>query len=29
LKDFFDQNSFLMLPVTSSGNIFKKKPHQD
>lgn len=29
LKDFFDHNSFLMLPVTSSGNIFKKKPHQD
>ncbi len=29
LKEFFDVNSFLMLPVTSSGNIFKKKPHQD
>lgn len=29
LKEFFDQNSFLMLPVTSSGTIFKKKPHQD
>ena len=29
LQDFFDHNSFLMLPVTSSGNIFKKKPHQD
>jgi hypothetical protein len=29
LKEFFDSNSFLMLPVTSSGNIFKKKPHQD
>ncbi len=29
LSDFFNQNSFLMLPVTSSGTIFKKKPHQD
>ncbi|MBC7661004.1 MAG: hypothetical protein H7249_15005 [Chitinophagaceae bacterium] len=29
LKEFFDTNSFLMLPVTSSGNIFKKKPHLD
>lgn len=29
LTDFFAQNSFLMLPVTSSGTIFKKKPHQD
>jgi hypothetical protein len=29
LTEFFAQNSFLMLPVTSSGTIFKKKPHQD
>ncbi len=29
LKDFFEQNSFLMLPVTSSGTVFKKRPHQD
>lgn len=29
LSEFFTQNSFLMLPVTSSGTIFKKKPHQD
>ncbi len=29
LKDFFEQNSFLMLPVTSSGMVFKRRPHQD
>lgn len=29
LSEFFSQNSFLMLPVTSSGNVFKKRPHQD
>ncbi len=29
LKEFFDQNSYLMLPVTSSGTVFKKRPHQD
>jgi hypothetical protein len=29
LKNFFEQNSFLMLPVTSSGAVFKKRPHQD
>lgn len=29
LKNFFEENSFLMLPVTSSGNIVKKKPHID
>ena len=29
LKNFFEQNSFLMLPVTSSGTVFKKRPHQD
>ena len=29
LSDFFNHSSFLMLPITSSGTIFKKKPHQD
>ena len=29
LKIFFEENSFLMLPVTSSGNVVKKRPHQD
>lgn len=29
LKSFFSENSFLMLPVTSSGAIVKKRPHQD
>ena len=29
LKQFFEDNSFLMLPVTSSGAIVKKRPHQD
>lgn len=29
LKKFFDENSYLMLPVTSTGTIVKKKPHID
>jgi hypothetical protein len=29
LKSFFDDNSYLMLPVTSNGTIVKKKPHLD
>jgi len=29
LKDFFEENSYLMLPVTSTGAIVKKKPHMD
>ncbi|NRA66407.1 MAG: hypothetical protein HRU19_18110 [Pseudobacteriovorax sp.] len=29
LKKFFSDNSHLMLPVTSTGAIVKKRPHQD
>ncbi|SME97185.1 hypothetical protein [Pseudobacteriovorax antillogorgiicola] len=29
LKSFFEDNSFLMLPVTSSGAVVKKRPHRD
>ena len=29
LKVFFEENSFLMLPVTSTGAVVKKRPHQD
>ena len=29
LKKFFEENSYLMIPVTSTGAIVKKRPHQD
>ncbi len=29
LQQFFHDNSHQMLPVTSSGNVWKKRPHQD
>lgn len=29
LKNFFDENCKNMLPITTSGNIIKKKPHWD
>lgn len=29
LKEFFEENSKHMLPVTSSGIVVKKRPHQD
>lgn len=29
LRSFFEDHSFLMLPVTSSGAVVKKRPHRD
>jgi hypothetical protein len=29
LNEFFDRNIEIMLPITSTGHVIKKKPHQD
>ena len=29
LKEFFTRNASIMLPITSTGHVMKKKPHQD